>query len=67
MLYVLRMTGRADAEVTEVAVSHARAHLPELVERVRDGEIVYLSRYGRRVAALVPVEVADAAEPLRGD
>lgn len=59
MLYVLRMTGRADAEVS---VSHARAHLPELVERVRDGEIVYLSRYGRRVAALVPVEVAKRSE-----
>lgn len=48
-------------------MSHARAHLPELVERVRDGEIVYLLRYGRRVAALVPVEIADAAGPLRGD
>ena len=55
------MTGRRHAEV--VSVSQARAHLPELVERVRDGEIVYLSRYGRRVAALVPVEVADAAVP----
>jgi prevent-host-death family protein len=52
------MTGRADASVS---VSHARAHLAELVERVRDGEIVYLSRYGRRLAALVPLEVVDAA------
>jgi prevent-host-death family protein len=56
------MTGRAEVDVS---VSHARAHLPELIDRVRDGETVYLSRYGRRVAALVPVEVATRAE--RGD
>lgn len=45
----------------EISVSFARAHLPELVERVLDGEAVYLSRYGKRVAALVP---AGAAEHL---
>jgi len=49
----------------DVSVSHARAHLPELIERVRDGETVFLSRYGRRVAALVPVEVARRSK--RGD
>jgi prevent-host-death family protein len=45
----------------DISVSFARAHLPELVERVLNGEAVYLSRYGTRVAALVP---ADAAEYL---
>jgi prevent-host-death family protein len=45
----------------EVAVSHARAHLPDLLDDVRDGATVYLTRYGKRLAALVP---ADAAEYL---
>jgi prevent-host-death family protein len=45
----------------ELSISKARAHLPELVDRVRHGDTVYLSRYGKRVAALVP---ADAAEYL---
>jgi prevent-host-death family protein len=45
----------------EVSVSHARAHLPELLDNVRDGGVVYLTRYGKRLAALVP---ADAAEYL---
>jgi prevent-host-death family protein len=45
----------------EVSVSHARAHLPELLEGVRDSGTVYLTRYGKRIAALVP---ADAGEYL---
>jgi prevent-host-death family protein len=45
----------------EVSVSHARANLPELLDDIRDGGTVYLTRYGKRIAALVP---ADAAEYL---
>jgi prevent-host-death family protein len=43
----------------EVTVSHARAHLPELLDDVRAGELVYLTRYGKRLAALVPAEAAE--------
>ena len=43
----------------EVTVSHARAHLPELLEEVRQGRTVYMTRYGRRQAALVPPAAAD--------
>lgn len=43
-------------------MSHARANLPELLDDVRDGGVVYLTRYGKRLAALVP---ADAAEHLQ--
>ena len=43
----------------EVTVSHARAHLPELLDEVRDGTTIYLTRYGKRLAALVPAEAAE--------
>jgi prevent-host-death family protein len=43
----------------EVTVSHARAHLPELLDDVRGGSTVYLTRYGKRLAALVPPESAE--------
>ncbi|HEY1571476.1 MAG TPA: type II toxin-antitoxin system prevent-host-death family antitoxin [Pseudonocardiaceae bacterium] len=46
----------------EVTVSHARAHLPELVEQVRQGRAVYLTRYGTRQAALVAPATAEEAE-----
>lgn len=46
----------------EVTVSHARAHLPELLEEIRQGRTIYLTRYGRRQAALVPPTTADQAE-----
>jgi prevent-host-death family protein len=45
----------------EVSVSHARANLPGLLEDVGAGGVVYLTRYGKRLAALVP---AGAAERL---
>lgn len=43
----------------EIAISRARAHLPELLDEVRDGTTVYLTRYGKRLAALVPAEAAE--------
>jgi antitoxin (DNA-binding transcriptional repressor) of toxin-antitoxin stability system len=46
----------------EVTVSHARAHLPELLDDIRDGGIVYLTRYGKRLAALVPPAAAEHLE-----
>ncbi len=47
----------------ELAVSQARDHLGEAVNQVQYGrEMVYLTRHGRRVAALVPVEVLEAIE-----
>lgn len=48
----------------EVTVSHARAHLPELLDEVRDGRTVYLTRYGKRLAALVAPDTAEQAERL---
>lgn len=69
MLYNLYMAERRvdvrypDQQV-EVNVSAARAQLPELIERVVSGETIYLSRYGKRVCALVPAGAADYLEEL---
>src|SRR4030088_845727 len=46
-------------DTVEVSISHARAHLPELLDEVREGNTIYLTRYGKRLAALVPAEAAE--------
>ncbi|WP_158880949.1 type II toxin-antitoxin system Phd/YefM family antitoxin [Amycolatopsis anabasis] len=51
----------------EVTVSNARSTLPELIDQVRDGSTVYLSRYGKRVAALVPVDAAAYLEKVEDE
>lgn len=52
----------------EVSVSEARSHLPELLDtQVREGGIVYVTRYGRRVGAVVPVELAERISELEDD
>lgn len=51
----------------EVSVSHARANLPELLEDVREGGVVYLTRYGKRLAALVPAAAAEYLERVEDD
>jgi antitoxin (DNA-binding transcriptional repressor) of toxin-antitoxin stability system len=49
----------------ELSLTEARNRLPELAETtVRDGGIVYLTRYGRRVAATVPADVAENHEHM---
>jgi prevent-host-death family protein len=50
---------RPAALAIEVTVSHARANLPELLAEVGSGGVVYLTRYGKRLAALVPPEAAE--------
>jgi antitoxin Phd len=41
----------------EIAVSEARAHLAELVDDAEAGTVTYLTRHGRRVAAIVPADL----------
>ncbi len=49
----------------ELSLTDARNRLPELTETsIRDGGIVYLTRYGRRVAAIVPADVAENYERM---
>lgn len=45
-----------------VTVREARAHLAEVIDRAEAGETTIVTRNGKRVAALVPVEVLDALD-----
>lgn len=40
----------------EVSLAEAKAHLSELVERVTEGETVFITRRGKTVAKLVAAE-----------
>jgi prevent-host-death family protein len=63
-MYHYGMSTAADNPV-ELTVTDARAQLAELLDtRVRDGEVVYLTRYGRRVGAVVPAEVAEHLDDI---
>jgi prevent-host-death family protein len=53
-----------DTARVEVSISHARAHLPELLDQVREGTTIYLTRYGKPLAALVLAEAAQHLEQL---
>lgn len=55
------------SDVTELSATDVRSRLPELLEEVRDGGIVYLTRYGRRIAALVPADVAENYERIEDE
>lgn len=45
-----------------VTIREARAHLAEVVDKAEAGEVTVLTRKGKRVAALVPIEVLDALD-----
>lgn len=62
-LYMTTAQPHEKSDPVEVTVTDARAQLPELLDtQVRDGGVVYLTRYGRRVGAVVPSEVAERFE-----
>jgi prevent-host-death family protein len=47
-------------EPSEVSVAAARNAFSDLVHRVSvRGEVVYLTRHGRRAAAIVPLHIAE--------
>lgn len=54
------LSGSVDPPASEV-------RLPELLEEVRDGGIVYLTRDGRRIAARVPADVAENYERIEDE
>lgn len=49
-----------DSYMTELPVSEARNRLAEAIEIARNGEPVYVTRRGRRVAVLVDADAYDA-------
>lgn len=48
-----------------VGAYQAKTHLPRLLERVRRGESVTITKHGRPVARLVPVAADDKAHAER--
>ncbi len=51
------------AAVTKVGAYEAKTHLPRLLEKVRRGERITITKHGVSVAMLVPVEDA-AGRPV---
>jgi len=45
--------------MTEVGAYEAKTHLPELLKRVEKGERITITRHGKPVAVLTPVESVD--------
>lgn len=53
--------------VHEVTAAEARQHLSQLLDLVRDGEFVYLTRRGTRIAALMPADIAENYERIEDE
>ena len=71
-LYTHDMTaeplGQVDPPGTrEIPATEARNRMAELIDAVADGEFVYLTRRGRRVAALMPADIAEHYEQIEDD
>ncbi|MFE4215348.1 type II toxin-antitoxin system Phd/YefM family antitoxin [Streptomyces sp. NPDC056844] len=45
-----------------VTVREARSHLAEVIDKAEAGRTTVVTRNGKRVAALVPIEVLDALD-----
>lgn len=72
-LYAYNMTAESRATgdrsgVVELPLSEARERLGDLVDSVRDEDsFIYLTRRGRRVAALMPVDIAENYEKIEDE
>jgi prevent-host-death family protein len=53
------------ANETSVGAYEAKTHLPQLLDRVEDGETILITRHGKPVAKLVPASGARVAPDLR--
>ncbi|MBA3249985.1 MAG: type II toxin-antitoxin system Phd/YefM family antitoxin [Geodermatophilaceae bacterium] len=55
------------AGTRDVPASEARNRLAELIDAVASGDFVYLTRRGKRVAALMPADIAEHYEQIEDD
>jgi prevent-host-death family protein len=53
--------------IREIPASEARSRISELLDAVADGEFIYLTRRGKRVAALMPADIAENYETIEDD
>jgi prevent-host-death family protein len=51
----------------ELPASEARSRFSELLDAVADGEFIYLTRRGKRVAALMPADIAENYEKIEDE
>ena len=56
-----------DHGVMELPASEARSRISELLDAVADGEFIYLTRRGKRVAALMPADIAENYEKIEDE
>lgn len=57
----------ADRRPVELSASEARSRISELLDAVADGEFIYLTRRGKRVAALMPADIAENYEKIEDE
>lgn len=50
----------------EIGAFQAKTHLSQLLDRVEEGETIYITRRGKRVARLVPPKLAKKKNPKFG-
>jgi prevent-host-death family protein len=48
--------------IKEVGAFEAKTHLSRLLDEVEKGEAIYITRHGKRVARLLPVEAKKKAK-----
>ena len=51
----------------ELPASEARSRISELLDAVAAGEFIYLTRRGKRVAALMPADIAENYEKIEDE
>ena len=56
-----------DRRAMELPASEARSRISELLDAVADGEFVYLTRRGKRIAALMPADIAENYEKIEDE
>lgn len=66
--YSLHMSAEpAELGTRDIPATEARNRMAELIDSVADGEFVYLTRRGKRVAALMPADVAEHYEQIEDE
>ena len=53
--------------VMELPASEARSRISELLDAVAAGDFVYLTRRGKRIAALMPADIAENYEKIEDE
>lgn len=62
-----RMDPTDPSGTLELPATQARHRMPELIALVQDGNFVYLTHRGRRVAALMPADIAEHYEQIEDE